>query len=416
MARSARDFSLGVKSAQPTVIISEREAQQKRDDELLRQKMMRSKAQCVEPMVLASMCYQVKISGTLPVQSIEARTLATSNFQVFYTGCMRAGVPKRATQLLFAVEQLVELYAEDHGRWVEVEDAPSKEGGAEEKSKETLSEVAVDVQSNAEGKSNPSGGHETAPPRPDGKQNQITRTKSKKIRRKLDTAMFMYRLNQEAFKTKALDKDMGTAAEFLWTSTNSLEDKREFCSILNLAIRQDNPKYLVHAAVVVAGINIIRQKISGRKAQAAAAIIPKQSAKFPPGGNAWRGTGFRDRYRSFFVVGKKYRVPGFLATSFSERIARSFAFRQNSKFPTVIWNIKVDPRGRDDPIHRCKHVAYVSNTFVKGEGEYLFSPYSTFTVTSTTWSDDLKQPHLIVLEAALDNQRESERLPLAPWY
>ena len=49
-------------------------------------------------------------------------------------------------------------------------------------------------------------------------------------------------------------------------------------------------------------------------------------------------------------------------------------------------------------------------------GEYLFSPYSTFTVISTTWSDDLKQPHLIVLEAALDNQRESERLPLAPWY
>ena len=36
--------------------------------------------------------------------------------QVFYTACVKANVPKRATQLLFATEQLVELYAEDHGR------------------------------------------------------------------------------------------------------------------------------------------------------------------------------------------------------------------------------------------------------------------------------------------------------------
>lgn len=208
---------------------------------------------------------------------------------------------------------------------------------------------------------------------------------------------------------------MGRAAEFLWTSTNSLEDGREFCSILNLAIRQDNPKYLVHAAVVVAGINIIRQNLSGR--QAMAAVTPtSKSSKFPPGGRSFRGTGFRDRFKSFFVVDKKYRVPGFLATSFNERIARSFAARQNSKFPTVIWNIKVDPRGKDDPIHRCKHVAFVTNTFVKGEGEYLFSPYSTFTVTATKWSEDRKEPHLIFLDAATDNRQETERLPLAPWY
>merc|ERR1719201_832814 len=181
-----------------------------------------------------------------------------SNFQVFYTACRRANVPQRATQLLFACEQLVELYAEDHGKWVYVEeDPPSK---ADDEGKKT-SEVAIDVQSAKD-----SSAADTRPPLPSDdseekqqKDTQNSKKKRKKIRRKLDTAMFMHRLNEEAFKTKALKDNMGRAAEFLWTSTNSLEDGREFCSILNLAIRQDNPKYLVHAAVVVAGINIIRQ-------------------------------------------------------------------------------------------------------------------------------------------------------------
>ena len=46
-------------------------AKQQRDDEILRQKMMRANADCVQPVLLASMCYNVKITGTLPVQPIE---------------------------------------------------------------------------------------------------------------------------------------------------------------------------------------------------------------------------------------------------------------------------------------------------------------------------------------------------------
>ena len=52
------------------------------------------------------------------------------------------------------------------------------------------------------------------------------------------------------------------------------------------------------------------------------------------------------------------------------------------------------------------------------EQEFLFAPYSVFTVASTEWSanpvDDA--PHVIHLLAALDNRKESEDMPLAPWY
>lgn len=60
-------------------------------------------------------------------------------------------------------------------------------------------------------------------------------------------------------------------------------------------------------------------------------------------------------------------------------------------------------------------VGYVEKAGVKGEGEYLFSPYSTFKILFVNWADRERVPHRIVLEAALDNQRESESLPLAPW-
>ena len=55
---------------------------------------------------------------------------------------------------------------------------------------------------------------------------------------------------------------------------------------------------------------------------------------------------------------------------------------------------------------------------VVDESEYLWAPYSVFTVASTKWSSDPEylQPHEINLVAALDNLREEEDLPLSPWY
>lgn len=53
---------------------------------------------------------------------------------------------------------------------------------------------------------------------------------------------------------------------------------------------------------------------------------------------------------------------------------------------------------------------------VPGEDEYLFVPYSVFTVTRVVWAEGTPEnPHKIELEAAKDNAVEKEDLPLAPW-
>ena len=59
----------------------------------------------------------------------------------------------------------------------------------------------------------------------------------------------------------------------------------------------------------------------------------------------------------------------------------------------------------------------VHNSHVGGEEEFLFAPYSVFTVRSAMWrSGTLADPHLVELDAAVDNRDEPETLPLAQWY
>ena len=42
--------------------------------------------------------------------------------------------------------------------------------------------------------------------------------------------------------------------------------------------------------------------------------------------------------------------------------------------------------------------------------------YSVFTVEQVEWASDPDESHCVVLRAAIDNRRESEDLPLCPWY
>ena len=41
---------------------------------------------------------------------------------------------------------------------------------------------------------------------------------------------------------------------------------------------------------------------------------------------------------------------------------------------------------------------------------------SVFTVEKVGWSSDPDESHLVVLQAAIDNLREPDDLPLCPWY
>jgi hypothetical protein len=74
------------------------------------------------------------------------------------------------------------------------------------------------------------------------------------------------------------------------------------------------------------------------------------------------------------------------------------------------------------PARRCAgpgQVSYVeSSRFGGAEEEFLFAPYSVFTVVSAapTAPNGYLDPHVITVAAAVDNRLEPEDLPLAPWY
>ena len=125
----------------------------------------------------------------------------------------------------------------------------------------------------------------------------------------------------------------------------------------------------------------------------------------------FRGGGFDDRHRRFFVVGRKFRQPAFLATSSSEEVADRFMHRAIST-AKVKWVIRIDSK------RKCAHVNLVVNRVpgLPDEQEYLFTPYSAFTVMSVAWNAGTGvAPHKIELLAAADNKEEPEDLPLAPW-
>jgi hypothetical protein len=72
-------------------------------------------------------------------------------------------------------------------------------------------------------------------------------------------------------------------------------------------------------------------------------------------------------------------------------------------------------------LERCKHVNFCENSDVHGEEEFLFAPYSVFTVLfvtvpSSPSDDDPVIVRLLAAVLAVDNIKEAEDLPLAPWY
>ena len=69
------------------------------------------------------------------------------------------------------------------------------------------------------------------------------------------------------------------------------------------------------------------------------------------------------------------------------------------------------------------HANFIDRTdgTVHGEDEFLFVPYSVFTVRAVRWEAAplvnalTARPHTIDVDVASDNKREARDLPLAPW-
>ena len=97
----------------------------------------------------------------------------------------------------------------------------------------------------------------------------------------------------------------------LWTSAETLGG-REFCALLNAALRDDTEPAVGHAATVTHALNTF----CVTRRSASAPVV-----RWPPGHVTYRGTALPRQYQAFFVAGKQYRAPMFVATSFEEDVS-----------------------------------------------------------------------------------------------
>merc|ERR1712070_365775 len=105
---------------------------------------------------------------------------------------------------------------------------------------------------------------------------------------------------------------------------------------------------------------------------------------------------------------------GFLATTPCQEVADEFLkFAQQP----LLWVIHVDKK------EKCWHVNYMDESqfmdseAIPSEKEFLFSPFSVFTVRAVHWQENATAgvPHRIELDVHYDNKLAPETLPLAPW-
>jgi hypothetical protein len=234
---------------------------------------------------------------------------------------------------------------------------------------------------------------------------------------------FFKSLQAEAFThAKVLSESISVSAGLIWTSQLLLTmrdgSRTEFCGILNRILRDVDDDLLPDACVVVRAINSL-------------CVLRHDPSKlvYPAGGMTFRGGGMplhhvvqlQGQPPPFFVAGKKYRIPMFLATSDKRHVAENFmVMAAHRGDPPVVWTIKFDPRGAAQLLYRCKHVNQVPKSNVPGEFEFLYAPYSVFAIESVALppagaAPTPACPVQIVIVAALDNKEEPLDLPLAPW-
>ena len=169
----------------------------------------------------------------------------------------------------------------------------------------------------------------------------------------------------------AAEAQIPIAAQRMWTSALPLRG-REFCFILNYALRADTEDLVEPAAIIARGINRLCVQPEHPEALRMSVYHPEEDVCF-------RGGGFNDDCRDFFAAERKYRQPAYLATSFSEAVARQFIQMRGGN-DCVLWRVS-SPREcfthsaqpvalaqvRIDPERKCVHVNLVKRTNVEGE-------------------------------------------------
>lgn len=238
---------------------------------------------------------------------------------------------------------------------------------------------------------------------------------------------FFHSLQEEALGKQ---KDYGEASSIcarLWTSAKTLDvtehnsslsnlssskpslssancgiipSKIELCNILCEVLREDDQKALKMAAILIKGMSHITNKA-------------RETIQWPEDNLLFRGGGIPKSKREQFTEGKKYRCPVLLATSRKRKIGEMLCYRAvNRKIDAILYIIHLD-KGK------CFNVNYIGrNSNIDNEEEFLFLPYSVFTVRSTLWQNEPStgNPHIIHLNASADSESESEFLPIVNWH
>jgi hypothetical protein len=252
--------------------------------------------------------------------------------------------------------------------------------------------------------------------------------------------------------TMPVDPSAVKIAVLLWTSVAQLKG-RELCSIINEGLRSEtrwtpDTKFLddsmqkpalLLACMIQEHLNSGREKLKQRKIDFDE--LPWPTADFPAKKGyeveeqcVFRGAGLpRDPQKAEEVLkfyeslqdesgaGRVYRVPGLLATSMYQRVARRFLNRLSEDTQKVVYKVLLcrDEAGRIKNYLRPKHVLFLSDSEGHNEFEFLFSSYSAFRVHSVKRG---KHPnsdmfaHEITLIACPDNKYAPEDVPSAPWY
>ena len=223
-------------------------------------------------------------------------------------------------------------------------------------------------------------------------------------------------------------KNVDEAGVHLWTSSATLGDVKlkaggvSFCSMLNTAIRSDDPSIIPWAVFLSRAINYFccKSRID--------LDIVESRHDWPV--ILYRGGKLPSEHHHFFQPGKKFRTPSYVATSKESKVAKSFALRVPSD--SVLWYFHLIPKEQRIQFPAvCKQLNYIPAHMSKAgvkEEEFLFPPYSVFEVLSAEFftgspdqmSDAPLGPipecfHKIHLLVAYDNLLEDLHLPLAPW-
>lgn len=188
---------------------------------------------------------------------------------------------------------------------------------------------------------------------------------------------------------------------------------REFCSILNEALREDR---LTHTVAVARALSSYLHTRMSRGGGASVAPV-----RWPAANRVFRGGALPPQHHWFFSVGRQYRIPMFLSASGDRGVAEGM-MRERGGPDYVLWIIDFDDS------RQCDHVNYVNKNDgslstptpnTAAEDEYLFAPYGTFTVTGAafqpTGTVSEANPHVVTLRAAVNNRSEREDVQSAPW-